>query len=140
MKRFATFDEIWAALIARGAECEHTWRFETQFIDLLSSKHGESSDRWEVLQISSGVAAFLINLDESLLTTNMISELRACLLSTIPELCVFIHVFNGPINAADTTAVAAVVIMESDLWVWVGNSLSAAALADAVRSSAPRGG
>jgi hypothetical protein len=138
MKLFATYNEIWEALVSRGEENEDTCRFESHFADLLASKYGESADNWEVLEISSGVAAFLINIEEGLIDTKLISELHACLLSTIPELCVFIHVFNGPISAPATTVVAAVVIMESELWVWVGNSLIVAALPDSA-PSAPRG-
>ena len=130
MKLFATYDEIWAALLARGEENGDTWRFESHFIDCLVSKFGESPDNWEVLQISSGVAAFLINIEVSLVDSTLITALRTCLSSTIPELCVFLHVFDGPINSAYSTAQAAIAISKSDLWVWRGQSLIVAAVTD----------
>ena len=104
----------------RGEEHDDTWRYEDRFIKILSADYGNDANNWEVLQISSGVPAFLVNINRCIIDDLLLSKLRNCLVSCLPELCVFVHVLDGCINDANTNAIGAIAITESDIWIYMG--------------------
>ncbi|BDS07408.1 hypothetical protein NT6N_24480 [Oceaniferula spumae] len=121
IRQFETIDQLWAAMLDRSTgDDEHDpfADYEDFFIASLTKRFGGDTDGedWEVLQISSSVDAFHINISISKLNHELITYFRNLLLQSLPDESVLVAVFDSGISG-DSRHLGSLVVFKDELWI-----------------------